>query len=823
MTATPVVRPVWMRHTLNFVRAHPVALSFALMVLIAGLVSGSLLGGAWLPIGVSPVATIQQGQWWTILTALVVPDSWIEVVLTALLAVTVLAYAEHLLGTRRTIAAMAGFGVLTLTLGVFVHAGLWAIVGLEPFEPAETPVLDPAIGLWAAVMFASAIAPALWRRRLRLIGFATLAMFALYAGDGDAWYRLGAALLGLVAGSLFLRRGEGHAWHPSSVHETRSLIAVLVAVTGAGPLAALVAGGGRGPLSIVVGMFAQYDEHLVHACETRYFTACDHVTAAVVTHGLGPTLLAIVPLVLLLLAAWGLWNGRRAGWLLALVVNAVIAAFSFATLVIGVDSRIFAGDAIEIAASIVAELIVPLAMIAVLVVTRRRFPIRARRVAAAIASSVTVFALVAGMLLYVLVAAVFHGDFSSAPRLADDLVEAIRRFIPPAFLEGIGQPPYPRGGAALWAYQWVGVVFWIIACFQIVRLYRSPEYPLDSDGTLYRALLRRGGGTLGFLGTWEGTRYWYSADQQSAVAYRLVGDVALALADPVGDVARQRTAILGFVALCAQRGWTPAFYSIHEELLPIFDSMGWEHFSVGEETVVDLPEFDLVGKAREKIRQPVTRAEREGMHTEWGSWRELSAALTVQIEEISEAWVAEKALPEMGFTLGGIAEARDPEVRLLLAIDADGRVQGVTSWMPSWTDGVQTGWTLDFMRRAADGPNGVMEFLIAKAALRMRDEGIAVMSLSGAPLATRPGDDTEPEPIDDLLAWLGTALEPVYGFSSLFRFKSKFKPRYVGIHLAYADPVALPRIGTAIGRAYLPEASTRDMFALAREMWGGRR
>ena len=56
--------------------------------------------------------------------------------------------------------------------------------------------------------------------------------------------------------------------------------------------------------------------------------------------------------------------------------------------------------------------------------------------------------------------------------------------------------------------------------------------------------------------------------------------------------------------------------------------------------------------------------------------------------ELSEEWLAAKGLPEMGFTLGGLDELDDPAVRCLIAVDADGRVHGLTSWLPAHRDGV---------------------------------------------------------------------------------------------------------------------------------------
>ena len=126
------------------------------------------------------------------------------------------------------------------------------------------------------------------------------------------------------------------------------------------------------------------------------------------------------------------------------------------------------------------------------------------------------------------------------------------------------------------------------------------------------------------------------------------------------------------------------------------------------------------------------------------------------------------------------------------------------------------------MRRTDHSMNGIMEFLIASAALHMKDTGAEVLSLSGAPLASKPlaPGETAPEPtgMSRLLEFLARTLEPAYGFSSLFRFKAKFNPDYETISMAYPDPLALPAIGVAIGRAYLPEVSPKEALALARTL-----
>jgi lysylphosphatidylglycerol synthetase-like protein (DUF2156 family) len=176
----------------------------------------------------------------------------------------------------------------------------------------------------------------------------------------------------------------------------------------------------------------------------------------------------------------------------------------------------------------------------------------------------------------------------------------------------------------------------------------------------------------------------------------------------------------------------------------------------------------------------------------------------------------------MGFTLGGIDEVRDPDVALLLAVGPDGVLQGVTSWLPVHAEGAVIGWTLDFMRRSDDAMPGIMEFLIASAALHAQQEGARMLSLSGAPLATapvEPGQEApDPTVLSRLLEFLARTLEPAYGFTSLFRFKAKFHPRYAGLWLAYPDALQLPRIGAALGRAYLPDLTAREALSFARTL-----
>ncbi|GLJ75983.1 bifunctional lysylphosphatidylglycerol flippase/synthetase MprF [Leifsonia poae] len=833
----------------RYARTAPASIGLAVVVIVTSIVTGTLwhpatASGGSLVWAAGISTTIERGWWWTPLTALFVPENAVQLVIVVVLSLTLLALAERLLGTARTIGAFLVTGVLGITLGVLIQWGGTAIGELWATATAFDITLDPTIGIIGALITASAFATSLWRRRIRLLTFAVVIMFVLYNGDQDNGYRLIAAVLGLILGAA-LRPGPFRLPLRRSSHgETRNLVASIVAITGLGPLAALLPPGGFGPLSFIGQLFEQrapVTQSVLDACDTNFTANCTRDLAAAGATGLGSLILSLLPLVLLLLVAIGLRRGRHFALILGLVVNAGTIVLAFIVLGVGdiffdVDSVRERGQFVELALWLLAALLVPIGSIVLLLATRRHFQIRAPRSAVArfvftVAISFAVLAIA-----YLVAGLASLTEYVPNASIADVFASTGRRFVPTGFDAVLGTVIYPTSPFVIVLYQWVGPVFWLIFTLATLQLYRATVTGrTPGDELRYRALLKRGGGgTLGFMGTWPGNVYWFSEDGEAAIAYRVINGIAITISDPVCAPERAERTITEFVAFCDVNSWIPVFYSVHGEYLPVFDSLGWQHTSVGEETLLNPQTFDLAGKPWQKVRQAHNRGLRENITTLWTTWDDLSPSVTARITSISEQWVSEKELPEMGFTLGALDELKDPDVRLLLAFAPDGTVQAVTSWLPSYRDGAVVGYTIDFMRRADDAMPGIMEFLIATAALRVRDDGVEVLSLSAAPLATKPagagtqadasestGVSAEPgssEALDTVLALLARTLEPAYGFASLFAFKSKFNPRYETIYLAFPDPLALPAIGAAIGRAYLPDASPKEYLALARTL-----
>lgn len=282
----------------------------------------------------------------------------------------------------------------------------------------------------------------------------------------------------------------------------------------------------------------------------------------------------------------------------------------------------------------------------------------------------------------------------------------------------------------------------------------------------------------------------------AVVGLRVIGGVAVTVGPPVGP-SDPAVVLAEFVDLCERHGWTPAVVDADAATARTGEALGFAALKIGEEAFLDLDSFSLQGKARANVRHSTTRAERDGVVVARYGPEDRTATDDAQLTAISDAWLATKHGPELGFTLGRF----DPEAVTLastyVARREDQAVAFVT-WLP-YSAGEAA--VLDLMRRAEDCPPGTMELLVTRSLEDLRQRGYRSASLGGVPLASttdRAG------PIERALGWVYEHGGTIYEAKGLFAFKRKFDPRWEPIFLLFPSGGDLPRIATAVGRAFVP-------------------
>jgi lysylphosphatidylglycerol synthetase-like protein (DUF2156 family) len=814
-------------------RHCPVTAGLLLVVLITAPLVNALAGSGGLRALATGVPALAAGRWETILTSALVVPGLTSRILTAIVVVALLAPVERRFGSPWLALCLVGGQVIATGTGL----GLVTLLGLVGERWAQLLAgqlaTGPLPGVLAVAGLASAWWTPLWRRRVRLGLGVVLSMLVLYSGQLTDVLRWAGLATGLLVGALVTTARRGAATPRSVVvehgvvsrRESRALVALLVAATAVGPLVAALSRTPDGPWSVVSHLFVSSRPPpgvLRAVCGPGGNPGdCRDLQDRFRLTGFGPALASVLPVLLQLVLAEGLRRGRRAAWVGAVVLAGVLTAVGafVVTTVLHVPSEqlplLAARPGSLPVVSLWAPVVAPGLVLGLLLLTRSRFDVRGAPGSGRRWAELAVGGIAVVVGAYLSAGLVLTSDYATAPGVGRLLLDLPARLLPPGYLGEAVPPAAHLHRVARLLAGWTGVACWTVLVVTAWRVVR----PAAPAGDLVRAreLVRRhGDGALSFMTTWVGNRYWFTGTGQAMVAYRVIGGVALTTGDPVGPADTRAAAAQEFTAWCTDRGWTPCWYSVTESVAEALPTL--RRVQVATETWLPLGQLAFVGRRWQDVRTALNRAAREGTTTQWVHWNSAPLTLRDQLTRASEAWLADKGLPEMGFTLGGLDELADPAVRCLVALDAHGAVLGLTSWLPARRQDAPVGWTLDLMRRTPGCPPGIIELLIARAALTFQEEGAQFVSLSGAPLALPGGALEDADALARLLQATGRAVEPVYGFRSLMAFKAKFQPQSRSLWLLYPHPTDLPRIAAAVSHAYLPHMSIRQALRLARAL-----
>ncbi|MHA7986658.1 phosphatidylglycerol lysyltransferase domain-containing protein [Rathayibacter sp. CAU 1779] len=770
------------------------------------------------------------GHWWSPVTSLMLAEGYFALAVALVGGGILLAVSERRLGTGRTILAFLATAIAADVLGAAFQAVIGYAGGIWDASVRASLVLDPLTGVAGAVMVASAFATPRTRRRMRVLTTLVALMFLLYRGDPVDVYRALAVGIGFLLGVALRPAERAREWGRSSHHEIRVFMASVVAAGAIGPLIAAASRRPHGllaPIAMLLDVGSASDPQGLRACSVYAVSrSCVEAITLERIASPGAIALSVLPLLTLLVVAWGVLRGRRFAAGLGIAMNVVLAVFAGYYLgflphagvpgVEGLPQRGSWGVVVTLGATVVA----PTVTAVLLVATRRSFTVAPSRQAVLRYLVIVAGAAIALAVLYVSLGWALRDVAFDRPVTVWELMfDALERFVPVEFLHREVPDFLPSTPVGAILYHGIGPAFWAIAILAAVpAILTRPGSSAAEAERARRILTTFGGDHLSFMTTWTQTSYWFGAGGDTAVGYRVVGGVAITIGGAFGREEARSGAMAEFARHCDDHGWTPVFYSIDAgDWDDHFERIGWDRIVVAEEAVISPQNWSTSGKRWQDVRTAVNRARRDGLTLEWTSHSRLSRETVSQIADISEQWAAQKDLPEMGFTLGGLDELRDSDVALMLARAGDGSIEAVTSWMPGFDGGQVVGWTLDFMRRRIDGPHGVMEFLIAGAAEQARDDGMTYLSLSAAPLARSIASGGSAEStVDAVLRLIASSLETMYGFRSLLAFKRKFQPELRPLLLAYPDPAALPAIGLALVRAYLPGLTLRDAMSVLR-------
>ena len=340
---------------------------------------------------------------------------------------------------------------------------------------------------------------------------------------------------------------------------------------------------------------------------------------------------------------------------------------------------------------------------------------------------------------------------------------------------------------------WLARLYLLVLFLRPVILRRRMEAPNKAIQSIFEKQSRQ---SLSVFAVQSDKHHLLVTGGKGLVAYAIRGSVALACGDPLVSEEAMENAIREYVAFCRRNGWTPCFYETAEQYLLVYQQLGLKSLKIAEEALLNLKEFSLSGGKRANLRAMVNKAAKLGMQVRRYDRRlQADPSVDEQLETISEEWLSEKRLGEMGFTLGRFSLEALVGMPVFLARVGD-RVEAFCTWRP-YRSG--TAVVLDLMRKRKEAAAGTMDLLLAHSLLQLQAAGFAEASLANAPLA----NVSEPhDPLDRGVALLFENMNSFYGYKNLFQFKKKFAPRWEGRFLIYPQGADLPRVAYALTRLH---------------------
>jgi phosphatidylglycerol lysyltransferase len=321
---------------------------------------------------------------------------------------------------------------------------------------------------------------------------------------------------------------------------------------------------------------------------------------------------------------------------------------------------------------------------------------------------------------------------------------------------------------------------------------------LPHERTLAAHLLEKHGrSSLDYFKTWPDKSLYLSRSQNCFLAYRVAGNFAIVLGDPVGPDGEIEEIIREFTERCTENDWGVGFHQTLPDFLPVYQRFGFKRLKIGDDAVVDLRQFTLEGKSMKRFRHTIHRLEKAGIHTRRYD-PPLSDSVLSQAKRVSDQWLQIPGRRERGFSLGHFDPDYLRKTPLFVVAGKNEQILAFVNLVPSFRKGESTS---DLMRHRTDVPNGVMDYLFVSLFAQERERGFERFNLRMAPMSGLEEKERETaSPEERAVHFFFQYLNFLFSYRGLRQYKAKFATSWEPRYAIYRNSLDLPRLAIALSR-----------------------
>ena len=334
--------------------------------------------------------------------------------------------------------------------------------------------------------------------------------------------------------------------------------------------------------------------------------------------------------------------------------------------------------------------------------------------------------------------------------------------------------------------------------YTLIRPYiNSPQTTVEELSSANALLLKYGDSSLDYFKTYQDKLLYQDDTVDGFIAYRIAGNFAVVLEGPVATPADKTALLKSFDKYCYESGLKSIYYRVSAESLDYYLSLGKRKLFLGQEGVVDLTTFSLEGGSRKSIRNALKKVSDQGFATKIYN-APVSDGILQRLKSVSDDWLRDTQRKEIVFSQGVFIWEELKQQTIITVENKEEKIVAFLNVIPSYVEGEST---YDLIRKTADAPNGVIDFIMVALFNYARTAGFKSLNLGFAPLSGLITPHNFPE------RSMKFAYEKIRSFShykGLRSSKEKFSPVWHNKYLIYSDDYDLLQVPNVLSNVIKP-------------------
>ena len=335
--------------------------------------------------------------------------------------------------------------------------------------------------------------------------------------------------------------------------------------------------------------------------------------------------------------------------------------------------------------------------------------------------------------------------------------------------------------------------------YTFVRSYVPSQNVTNDELSLANNLLKSyGNSSLDYFKTSRDKMIFFSESKKAFVAYRISGNFAVALENPVAQNNEQmKKCITEFDLYCYQNGMKSIYYRVPEESLEIYHQLRRKNLFLGQEGVVSLSNFSLSGGSKKPMRNAINKVVERGFKVNINE-APVKDGILQKIKSVSDEWLNDMGRSEIIFSQGSFVW---DELKNQTIITVENSEEKIVAFLNVLPDFIKDEGTYDLIRKTKDAPNGVMDFLLVELFNYLKSQNLTYVNLGFAPMSGLNDAHTFPE---KSMKFAYEKIKSFAHYKGLREYKEKFGPEWHNKYLIYQHDYDLLQIPTVLANVIKP-------------------